>query len=84
MNIYDLYVVEDPGDALNCASSGIFDFVIGETECENCGMSIGPLDEVFVPCAVIHEGDSLQPQSWPVCLDCVAPLIFPGEWLGLD
>lgn len=84
MNVYDLYVIEDPGDALHCASTGVFDFEIGGTSCENCGMSIGPLDETFVPCAVMHESVTLEPQAWPICLDCAAPLIFPGAWLGLE
>jgi hypothetical protein len=85
VNVYDLYIVEDAADAAECERHGVFDFVIGATECENCAMAIGPLDDVFVPCAIIHDAELLlEAQSWPVCLDCVAPLIFPGLWLGLD
>lgn len=83
--MYDLYLVEDSVDAANCERHGVFDFVIGGTECENCAMAIGPLDDVFVPCVVLHEHDSVSENpSWPICLDCVAPLIFPGMWLGED
>lgn len=83
MNSYDLYLVEDSADAAECERHGVFDFVIGLTECENCAMAIGPFNDVFVPCVVItdsSQGDLAE--SWPVCLDCVAPLIFPGMWLG--
>ena len=82
MNTYDLYLVEDSADAANCERHGVYDFVIGGTECENCAMAIGPLDDVFVPCAVLQTRDKIESASWPICLDCVAPLIFPGMWLG--
>jgi hypothetical protein len=79
---YILYIIEDAGDALTCANFGVFDFVVGKTECENCGMSIGPLDEVFVPCAVLYGSAALlDEEMWPICIDCIAPLIFPGMWI---
>lgn len=77
--MYDLYLVEDPADAANCERHGVYDFQIGATECENCAMSIGPLDDVFVPCVVIRDDDET---SWPVCLDCIGPAILPGMWIG--
>lgn len=81
MNKYDLYLVEDPADAATCERHGIYDFVIGDTECENCAMAIGPLDDAFVPCVVIQDAELLlEAQSWPLCLDCAAPLVFPGLW----
>jgi hypothetical protein len=46
---FDIIVVENAVDAIIAAQQGIFDFIIDAGECENCGMSIGPLDEVFVP-----------------------------------
>lgn len=84
MNRYDLYLVEDLADAANCERHGVFDFTIGGTECENCAMAIGPLDSTFVPCAVLHAQDDTDSAKWPICLDCIAPLIFPGMWLGED
>lgn len=83
MNSYDLYVVEDAADAAECERHGVFDFVIGHTECENCAMAIGPLDDAFVPCVVLLDSEFIhETNSWPICLDCAAPLIFPGEWQG--
>lgn len=83
MKSYDLYMIESVEDALKSANAGIFDFRIGATECENCGMSIGPLDDVFIPCAVLYgtKRSFLDEEVWPICIDCIAPLIFPGLWV---
>jgi len=79
---FDLYVIETAEDALKSANAGVYDFVIGDTECENCGLSVGPLDDVFVPCAVLYGSAALlEEEVWPICIDCIAPLIFPGLWV---
>lgn len=79
---FALYVIEDSHDAIVAGQSEIFDFVIDDTECENCGMVIGPSADEFFPCVVIVDtNDSLQDDRWPICLDCAAPLIYPNEWI---
>lgn len=82
MKSYLLYLIEDLHDAALCETNEIFYFVIGETECENCAMAVGPLYDVFVPCVIMYEPNIHleDDQSWPVCLDCAGPLIFPGLW----
>ncbi len=81
-----LYVIEDPEDAILSAKSEIFDFVIDGSECENCGMVIGPVGEHFFPCVVIVDtDDNLSVDRWPICIDCAAPLVYPNEWvMNLD
>lgn len=74
-----MFIVESPDDARLCASSGIFDFALFETECQNCAIAIGPLFDVWVPTAVVS--DQLG-RSWPMCIDCASPMIFPGEWFA--
>jgi hypothetical protein len=73
----DLFVIEDAKDAIIAAQSDIFDFIIDGTECENCGMMLGPLGEDFVSCVVVHSGGQ---DSWPICIDCATPMLFPNEF----
>jgi TPP-dependent indolepyruvate ferredoxin oxidoreductase alpha subunit len=76
-----LYVIEDSEDAILSAKNGIFDFVIDDSECENCGMVIGPVKEHFFPCIVIVDtDDKLEIDRWAICIDCAAPLVYPNEW----
>ena len=77
-----LYVIEDFDDALTALRNDIFDFVIDTSECENCGLVIGPVDSEFLPCVVIVDTDrDLIDDRWSICLDCAAPLIYPNEWI---
>lgn len=77
-----MYVIEDVHDAFIAARDEIFDFVIDGTECEACGMVVGPIHEHFFPCVVIVDDDEhLGNDTWPICLDCAAPLLFPHEWI---
>jgi hypothetical protein len=73
----DLFVIEDAEDAIVAAHSDVYDFVIDGTECQNCGMMLGPLEEDFVSCVVVRADDS---NSWVTCLDCAAPVLFPNEY----
>lgn len=72
----DLFVIESAEDAIVSSFNEIYDFIIDGTECQNCSLMIGPLGEDFIPCVVIHAGDS---NSWPICIDCATPLLFPNE-----
>jgi hypothetical protein len=75
--MYGLFLIETPEDAALCEESGIYEFLLDEIECENCAMAIGPLADAFVPCAVLSGSAG---EAWPVCVDCIAPMIFPGDW----
>lgn len=79
---YALYVIEDSADAIAAAHADVYDFVIDGTECENCGLVIGPSDDEFFPCVVIVDVENeIVDDRWPICLDCAAPLIYPNEWI---
>jgi hypothetical protein len=73
----DLFVIEDVEDAIIAAHSDIYDFVIDGTECQHCGMMLGPLGDEFVSCAVVRAGDE---SSWAICIDCATPMLFPNEF----
>ena len=81
MHLYGLYLIETPEDAALCEESGIFEFILEEIECENCAMAIGPLEDAFIPCSVLS---GTAGEAWPVCVDCIAPMIFPGDWAEID
>jgi hypothetical protein len=75
-----VYVIEDSDDAILAAKNEIYDLVIDGSECENCGMVIGPIEDFFFPCVVIVDIDEvLGEDAWAICLDCAAPLAFPNE-----
>jgi hypothetical protein len=75
-----MYVIEDVEDAIEAGHSDVYDFVIDETECENCGMVIGPIEDTFFPCVVIVDTDnSIIDDRWAICLECAAPLVYPNE-----
>lgn len=77
-----LYVVEDVEDAALAERNEIFEFIIDGSECENCGMVIGPSLDQFFPCVVIVDTDEkLDVDSWAICIDCAAPLMYPNEWV---
>jgi hypothetical protein len=73
----DLFVIEDVEDAITAAHSEIYDFVIDGSECQNCGMMLGPLGDEFISCAVIRVDEEI---AWAVCLDCATPILFPNEY----
>ena len=72
-----MFVIETPADARECASAGIFDLTIDDTECENCSMAIGVTFDAFVPIAIVSDSSGM---CWPICIDCATPLIFPSSW----
>jgi hypothetical protein len=77
-----LYVIEDPEDAILAGKNDVYDFVIDHSECENCGMVIGPSLDTFFPCVVVVDTDDrLDVDRWAICLDCAAPLVYPNEWI---
>lgn len=71
-----MFIIEDIADAFDIARIEIYDFVVDGTECQNCGLMVGPLGDEFVPCTIIHAGDH---GTWPICIDCVTPVLFPNE-----
>lgn len=76
-----LYVIETVDDAILAERHDIFEFVVNGSECENCGIVIGPSYDVFFPCVVIVDtDDKLDDDSWAICIDCAAPLMYPNEW----
>lgn len=77
MMSFSMYTVETPEDAVLVAQLGIYDLVINDSECENCGMSIGPsLDEFFPLVVIVHDAEET---AWPICVDCSSPVLFPDE-----
>lgn len=77
-----MYVVEDLHDAALASKNEIYSFVLNKTECEACGMVVGPVDDQFFPCVVIVDDDEhLSRDAWPICLDCASPLLYPHEWV---
>jgi hypothetical protein len=79
---FALYVIEDVDDAILAGKNEIFDFVIDESECESCGMAIGPSIDMFFPCVVILDiDDRIGQDRWALCIDCAAPLVYPNEWM---
>lgn len=76
---YTMYVIEDVEHCIIAANKDIYDFVIDDEECKNCGMVVGPYDDMFFPC-VILVGEE-EEESWPICVECAAPLLYPREWI---
>lgn len=75
-----MYVIEDAEDAITAARNEIYDFVIDGSECENCAMVIGPIDDVFFPCVVIVDTeDTILEDRWVICIECASPLVYPNE-----
>jgi hypothetical protein len=72
----ELYVIEDAEDALIAGREGIYDFIIDGSECHNCSMVLGPIEDIFLACVVIT---SPSQQAWPLCIECAYPLLFPTE-----
>lgn len=81
----ELLVVESAVDGIVTAFCDIYDFDIDDTECENCGMLVGPVNDDFLPCvlaAVIDDdpdNDEVDQDITVVCLDCAGAILFPGE-----
>lgn len=78
MMSYEMVIVEDLDDAMKVATSGVFDFAINDTECENCGILVGPVSDTYLPCVVMI--DNHAEMAWPICLDCAFPSVFPRFW----
>lgn len=74
---FSMYTVDSVDDARHVAELGTVDLIINGSQCENCGMSIGPSLDEFFPCVVIHH--ETEDLAWPICLDCASPAIFPDE-----
>lgn len=77
MKAFDLYIIETPDDARIAAVSGVFDYTLFDMECENCAMALGPVDNMWIPSGVVMRTDGA---AWVVCIDCLAPVLFPGAW----
>lgn len=79
---FALYVIEDAEDGILAAKNEVFDFTIDGTDCESCGMVIGPSGDTFFPCVVILDiNDTIGEDRWSICIDCAAPLVYPNEWM---
>jgi hypothetical protein len=74
-----MYVVETIEQARTLGDHEIFDFIIDDTECVHCGMVVGPISDKFFPCVIVVA--SRPDDSWPLCFECAAPLLFPREWI---
>lgn len=74
---FSMYTVETSEDAKLAAEMGGTDLLINGSQCENCGMTIGPSFDEFFPCVIVcHDAEE---ETWPVCIDCAAYVIFPDE-----
>lgn len=74
-----MYVIEDVQDAARAEAADVYAFVIDEDECIHCGMVVGPFADKFFPCVIVVA--SSPDDSWPLCFECAAPLLFPREWI---
>jgi hypothetical protein len=52
----------------------IYDFFFEESECENCGMVVGPIEEDFFPCVTVCDREDV---AWLICVECAFPIIHP-------
>lgn len=75
--MFDMFVLESQEDVQTCANTGVFDLALYDLECENCSMAVGPAGDLFIPVAVVSDQRGA---SWAICVDCAAPMIFPGDW----
>jgi hypothetical protein len=77
MMSFSMYTIESVDDARLVADIGVLDLIINGSECENCGMAIGPSLDEFFPCVIVcHDAEE---ESWPICIDCAGAAIFPDE-----
>lgn len=74
-----MYVIEDVQDAAKAEAADVYTFVIDETDCIHCGMVVGPISDKFFPCVIVVA--SRPDDSWPLCFECAAPLLYPREWI---
>lgn len=84
MNL-ELLVIETAVDGIVTAFCDIYDFEIDDTECENCGMLVGPVNNDFFPCvlAAVIDDDATDDEQdiTVVCIDCAGPILFPASHL---
>jgi hypothetical protein len=82
----EIVVIESAAEAIHVAFSGVYNFAIDNTECDNCGMLTGPVAGDFFPCALAacidEESDAELPTV--LCLDCIGAVLWPGEAATLD
>jgi hypothetical protein len=80
----ELLVIETATDGIVAAFCDIYDFEIDDTECDNCGMLVGPVNNDFFPCvlaAVVDDGneeEEIDHELTIVCIDCAGGVLFPG------
>lgn len=79
----ELVVIESVQDAVLAGYMDVYQFAINDTECENCGMLVGPVVDEFFPCVLVQNSDDVDDEgvadTWPVCVDCAGGVLFPGE-----
>jgi hypothetical protein len=73
---FSALLIETIADATICSQGEVYDFMYEESECENCGMVVGPIEEEFFPCLVVVDQESI---SWLICVECAFPMLHPGE-----
>lgn len=66
----ELHVVEEESELTSYLSL----FVHEDSECENCDLDLGK-SAAFYPFVICIDDD----ESWLVCTDCAANVIYPGE-----
>lgn len=78
----ELLVIETATDAIVAAFCDIVDFEIDDTECDNCGMLVGPVNNDFFPCVIAAQVDDDVDDDdrdlTIVCIDCAGGILFPG------
>jgi hypothetical protein len=88
----ELLVVESQIDAFAASFCDIFDFVSSDTECDVCGILVGPVAGEFFPCVLanstsytitpdglVSTEDSLDSHVVVSCMDCVGSLLFSSD-----
>lgn len=72
---YNLVLVESSFDAMAVSATQLYDFFYEPSECENCGMVVGPIEDEFFPCVVVCDEDDI---AWTICVECAFPVVNPN------
>jgi hypothetical protein len=73
---YNIFLVETELDAMIATEMQMYDFFYEESECENCGLVVGPVEDEFYPAFIVSDQNDI---SWVVCVECAFPMINPNS-----
>jgi hypothetical protein len=68
-----LYVIETAEQARQAELLDLTEFTPDDTQCENCGVAVGFLNNRFVSCVICVEEDD---DVWIVCAECAGGVLL--------